>query len=255
MSVLTFVSSMTNMKLDKKVIKPDADGYYKVTLGAINIHNSSGDFYEYNNEVAELFKSSASLMMRLQNGALRSENGHPKVLPGMSKKDFIRRICTIEETLVCGHIKEINVNITERVDPGSNAPIVLITGLIRPEGMHGEALKSSLENPDSNTALSIRSLTADRMVGATKVKTLKYIVTWDFVIMPGIPVADKMTWASLESEDMIEFTESELAGLSNDLNSLEQGVSLESEKALFHDVIKVVDSCKDEGKSCLYNNW
>ena len=29
------------------VLKPDAEGYYTVVLGALNFYNSAGDFYPY----------------------------------------------------------------------------------------------------------------------------------------------------------------------------------------------------------------
>ncbi len=255
MSKITFTSSFSKLKLDKTKLKPNADGYYKVSLGAINVYNSAGDFYEYTEEVAKLFGASSTLMTRLDAGALRSENGHPKMLPGMSKNDFIRRICTIEETLVCGHIKEVSIEMTNKTEKDANAPIVMVTGLIRPEGTHGEALKSSLENPDSNSALSIRSLTKNRMVGNTMVKTLIHIATWDFVIMPGISIANKANWASLESEDLLDFDDSELDDLTSSIENLKSEISVESEKLSLDEMLSAINSCKEDGKSCIYKHW
>ena len=52
-------------------IKPDANGYREVVLGAFNCNNSGGAFYPLE-PVKNLLVSSSSLMRRLKDRAIRS---------------------------------------------------------------------------------------------------------------------------------------------------------------------------------------
>lgn len=180
----------------------DADGYYELIVGGFNIFNTSNDVYPYE-PVKELFHNSGSLVRKIREGYLKSEYGHPKRPPGMSYTDFVRRNLAIEETLVCGSWKsvELDFDYCKNVSHLPNNGII-VKGLIKPSGPYGKYLEESLTNPNENTAFSIRSITNDKVIGGIKHKFIRHITTWDFVTTPGVRVANK--WAELGIESQIE---------------------------------------------------
>lgn len=183
----------------KGELKPDADGYYTVVVGALDHYNSNGAYYPLAPAKA-LFEDSSSFMRRVKDGCCKAECGHPKPTPGMSNRDFINRVLTIEETRVCAHFKSFTLE-TQSVKGENGQPVVAIIAEVKPAGPMGPALKEALENKHENVCFSIRSLTQDfvNQSGVT-IKNIKTIVTFDWVIEPGIAVAKK--WHSPALEDM-----------------------------------------------------
>ena len=186
------------VKKDRLVV--DENGYYTINLGALNSFNSAGEFYTAS-KATELFESSSVLMRRIQSGSLYMELGHPKRQPGMTDEDFYRRILTIEETNVCGHISEVTLDFNYgKKNPILNNPdLIAIVGKVKPAGPHAETLRISLENPKQNTAASIRGITENKYSNGRMNRTLTNIITWDHVIEPGIAIANKATTAALEA--------------------------------------------------------
>ena len=178
-------------------LKPDADGYYEMVLGALDFYNSAGAFYDLDN-AKDRFKASSSLMRRIANGALRGEYGHPKKLPGQTERDFMKRICDIYEDRVSHHIREVRIDYTS-VKTEDGKPCIAIIGLVKPCGPYGAALQASIDNPKENVCFSIRSLTDDVIEGGKWFKHLKVIITWDLVNEPGLSIATKWKAPSLES--------------------------------------------------------
>lgn len=209
----------------KGILKPDENGYYEVVLGALNFYNSIGAFYPLE-PAKKLFEESSSLMRRINSGALRGEMGHPKKQPGMSMRDYVSRILEIHEENVCCHIKEVRLD-HDSVKDENGKPVLAIIGKVKPSGPKGQSLKESLENPDENVCFSIRSLTHDTMVNGVLQKHLKTIITWDYVLEPGLSVAKKWHAPSLEGmNDELLITAKDLVAVSK-LESL-GGISLES---------------------------
>lgn len=190
------------------ILKKDADGYYEVVIGALNVFNSAGQFYVYE-QAKELFQSSSQLMRRVSRGSLRGEYGHPKFLPGMTNDQFANRVLSIYEENVSHHFKEITLDF-ERVKGEDGKPVIAIIGKVKPAGPNGPALEKSLENKDENVCFSIRAFTDDfRERGIVK-RVLKTIVTWDYVNEPGIAVAEKFKAPALESLSERNFSRGEL---------------------------------------------
>lgn len=178
-------------------LKPDANGYYEVVLGALQAFNSAGQFYPLQ-EAKQLFESSSSLMRRISNGALRGENGHPRYQEGMSERAWFARVNDIFEPNCCVHHAEVNLSYDSMKDP-QGRPVVAVIGKIKPSGAGERFLERQLENPKENVCFSIRSFTNDRMEAGIVKKYLKHIVTWDYVNEPGIAVANKYSSPALES--------------------------------------------------------
>lgn len=179
-------------------IKPDANGYYEVILGAFNIHNSSGAFYPLE-PVKNLLLSSSNLMRRIKDRALRSEYGHPRK-GNMRPAEFLARVMDILETNTCNHIMKIELDEQRIVDPNTNKTAAVIIGWVYPSGPFGPILEKQFSNAQESVSYSIRSITNDHFnASGTLIKEIKEIVTWDYVNEPGIHLAKKGFSPSLES--------------------------------------------------------
>lgn len=183
----------------------DSDGYYEVVVGALNMHNSAGDYYVFE-QARELFESSSSaLMRRVTRGALRGEYGHPKPEYGQNMDSFAHRVMRIDESNVCCHHAELTLDFN-RVKGADGRPVIAIISKMAPNGPLGHVLERQLQNKRENVCFSIRSFTEDYMDRGTKKRILKTVVTFDYVNEPGIAVAEKWKSPALESfkeEDMV----------------------------------------------------
>lgn len=182
----------------KGILKPDATGYYRVILGALNIHNSGNAFYDWEGS-KQVFDKSQDLMRRILSNKLYSELGHPKRIPGMGRDEYLQRILTVYEANVCNHIRMIELQ-EEVTRAEGGKPVVVTYGEVKPFGPMGEIAEESLSSPDINTCYSIRSITFDqRDSWGRLVKKLMEVATWDLVLEPGIEIATKFDNPSLES--------------------------------------------------------
>jgi len=188
--------------LNKKkqgLLKQEADGYYRVVLGALNAYNSIGDLYPYEPAKA-LFEASGALKRRIARGALRAENGHPKWEPAMSEEQYACRVMEIRESRVCAHIKQIDL-VFDKYRDEKGRPIIGIEGYVAPSGELGYVLEKALVNPNENIAFSIRSFTENIPTFSGVHRVLKNIVTWDYVGEPGIAQAEKYYSPALENKE------------------------------------------------------
>ncbi len=177
-------------------LKPDADGYYTLVLGALDFFNSAGSYYPYES-AKHLFQESSSLIRRCNSGALRGEYGHPRK-GNMTDAQFLSRIMDIDEKNVCCHIRRVWIDCNTLKDEQGKG-IVAILGEVKPMGPYAQALQQSLDNPSENVCFSIRSITNDQIIGGVNNKHLRAICTWDYVNEPGISVANKWRSPALES--------------------------------------------------------
>lgn len=246
------------------VLKCDKDGYYEITLGALDFFNSAGAFYVFEG-AKHLFEESSSLMRRIRNGSLKGEYGHPKFLPGMSKRDFIARILTINEDCISHHIRNVKIE-TEKVKGQAGERVIAIMGEVKPAGPHGPALKESFENRHENVCFSIRSMTNDVYDHrGVLTKTLQEIITWDYVNEPGISVANKFQAPGLEARQKngeilatledVSFTFENLMEVRK-LHESMKGVGVES-SMIIDNVIKALgwDKPKQNGRGPISSRW
>ena len=234
-------------------LKKDSNGYYYVTLGALNTFNSANEFYALTQNVKDLFtKDSSVLMRRLKAGYLKGEVGHPKLEPGMSREQFFSRNMRIDERNVCVHIKEIVLEETD-IDSGygDGSKVVIVSGWVKPSGPHADALERDLENPDVNVAFSIRSFTSNKMVNGVLVKEIAQVITWDWVTEPGIAKANKWTKLGIESRDVCSMSLEDIAGSDDDEINECFNCSLENndERDLVKELISNVSKTKEDKKS------
>lgn len=204
---------------DNRLLEKDENGYYRVTLGAINAFNASGEFYLAEGVKDIIENDSNSLARRLKGGYLKGEAGHPVYETGMSKAEFFARNQRIHLPLVSHHIREVMLTPTNIPSglPGKGN-LVIVEGWIKPSGPMGDSLKKDLDDPECNVAFSIRSFTHDIMIAGTNNKKIVQIVTWDWVVEPGIKIANKFSKLASESLQLetVEYGSISFEELSND---------------------------------------
>ena len=125
-------------------LKQNENGYWPIIVGALNVFNSAGQYYVYE-QAKELFESSSQLMRRVSRGALRGECGHPKMLPGMTNDQFANRIMSIYEENVCCHHKSLTLDF-DNVKDEQGKPVIAIISEVMPSGPMGPQLEKSLRN-------------------------------------------------------------------------------------------------------------
>lgn len=231
-----------------KTLEKDEHGYYKVCLGGLNTHNSAGAYYVADG-VKELVSNPSSLVYRrLKSGYLNGEMGHPSFVPGMTKTDFILRNMKIDQSNISHHIKEIEFL------PDSKSNMIKIMGWVKPAGPHGEILRQALDNPDQNVAFSIRSFTDDTMQAGKLIKKIREIITWDWVVEPGIKEANAWDTLSMESLDLFHITLKDIKDAEKELNttSIMSNEASEIKTALsrLSNTVKLQNNSND-----LFNRW
>jgi len=188
----------------KGIITPDQNGYFEICVGGLNIYNSMGEFYTVEG-VRQLFEKSSRLMKNIQNGNLKSEEGHPKWTPGMTEDAWLRRLARIEEQNVCGHVSEVWLEEDYgKKNPKLDNSVVGIFLKIKPAGIYGPALESAFLNPKENVNFSIRGITNDYYHGRQCIRVLEEIYTWDRVSVQGLDLANKFDSPSLEDDGVVE---------------------------------------------------
>ena len=213
------VFSYVRTGAENKQIKKDDKGYYFITLGAFNAYNRSGAFYLMDGVRDLVENKSSSLNRRIRDGYLKGEAGHPNYETGMSKVEFYERNLKIEQTRISHHIRDIVFTDTKTPCgmPGKGN-IVLVQAWLKPDGLMGDALKKSLDDPEQNVAFSIRCFTKDEMVNGTVIKQVVQIVTWDWVVEPGMKMANKFDTLNLESLDFTPISLRSLREYNNELS-------------------------------------
>lgn len=201
MENLFFTSTRLQYNGKQGILKPDAEGYYEMPIGALNCKNSLGEFYTDEN-VEKIFSLSGDLMRKIKDGKLFGEWGHPVQQPGESDRDFMRRSCTINDKETCVFFSK--VWITREVTPEMRAfgipeNAAIIMGRFKPMGKLWETLQRSLDDPNVNTSFSGRYLTRDRHYRGVCYVIVEGVVTWDAVGDQGHAVAEKAFATRLES--------------------------------------------------------
>lgn len=190
--VVQVMDNMDGRKL--KALRPDENGYYDVCLAMLDSTSRNNAYYEVDSIVNEITNPRSVFNMMLTQGNLRGEYGHP------SATADLQRIDAILEDRVSHHIAKIWTG--ERVATG-----IPVYGKIKPSGPFGHLLESSLLNGQENTTFSLRCLMTERPDQSSnrRIRTVKRLVTFDYVNMPGYVEASK--WYSPGKESFsIEIT-------------------------------------------------
>jgi len=188
----------TSLKGTNKVgvLPVDENGYRTMIVGALNMFNSAGEFYVAEEAKELIVNSSSAFQRRVARGVLKAEYGHPKPFPGQSERSFAARVLNIDEDRVAAHHKEIWLDFDAKAPDGKS--VIGIMSKVRDSGPFGPTLARSLENKDENVCFSIRAFTDDKMMGGINYRTLRQIITFDYVNEPGMALAEKFRSPALE---------------------------------------------------------
>lgn len=190
----------TKVNVKQEQLEKDGDGYYLVTLGAFNTFNTSGVFYLEDKIRDFIHNDNYYLSKRIKQGYLYGEMGHPQRLPGQSPTDFLLRTGRIDMDRISHHIKEVLFVPTNKSSGVPGQPnILLCKGWVKPAGVFGDKLQASLDNPNINTAFSLRAIHDESKKGGIPMKTITQIITWDWVLQPGMSCANK--WDTLTADE------------------------------------------------------
>lgn len=180
-------------------LKPDSTGYYEVVLGGFETSNMHGHFYSWEDQTKRLFEESSQFMRQIKNGNLFGEYGHPKRQPAENIMDFLRRCIIVDEERQAFHIRKVSINERDVKDDKGKA-IVAVLGEIKPMGPKGSYLKEILDTPSANCCFSVRAQTDDKdLPNGKESRSVKQIITWDYVGDPGVPTSTKYKSPKLES--------------------------------------------------------
>jgi len=204
MSNNTISFTCTTLPVNKKGELPvDADGYYTHPVGALDAVNSVGEYYTADKAARDLFESNSLFMRRVKASTLSGECGHPKPLPGQSMESYTERFMMIEETRISHHFAELWLDF-DGVKKPDGSPQITIMAKVKPEGPYQQALESALKNPRMNTCFSLRGATEDVNIAGVWNRTIKHVVTFDWVQHSGIEFAKKYYSPTLESDREIQ---------------------------------------------------
>ena len=200
-------------------LKPDSDGYYEVVLGGFETANMHGHYYNFEHKTKALFEESSQFMRQIKNGNLFGEYGHPKRKPAESIMEFLRRCILVDEKNQCMHIRKVSINERDVKDKSGKA-IVAVIGEIKPMGPYGGSLKEILNTRSANCCFSVRAQTDDSdLPNGKELRSVKQIITWDYVGDPGVATSTKFNSPKLESfyDEFVDYSvmealRSDLAG-------------------------------------------
>lgn len=180
-------------------LKPDSDGYYEVVLGGFETENAHGHYYSFEDQTRRLFESSSQFMRQISAGNLWGEWGHPKREVGESLEAFLRRCILVSENRYALHIRKVSINERDVKDAKGKA-IVAVLGEVKPMGPFGHCLKEVLDTRSANACFSVRAQTDDEdMPNGKEKRSVKQIITWDYVGDPGVATSTKFHSPKLES--------------------------------------------------------
>lgn len=171
-----------------KAITPDKDGYYcnfpVAVLGAPS-RSGHGMSYDPESAIAAMSNPKMPFFLRLQDGSLYGERGHPTIPENMNRKDKIRRILSIESKNLSHHFRKIAA--AETLENGG----VVIRADIKPYGTYGKDLEEQFLDPNMNVSFSLRAMADARRVGATMRRFIKHFVTFDSETIGGFDETSK----------------------------------------------------------------
>jgi len=178
-------------------LKKDSNGYRSIVLGAFDIGSRDGEVYRLNKVVRDAFESSHSMQRAINNGQLYGEQGHPTMEPGMTMEGFLSRVVTIRESEHALKIAEAKL-VPAKDENGK--PFILTMGRVRGAGKYMEGVEADFDDPETNSAVSIRTLTKmPRYRDGYMMRDVTELVTWDKVGEQAAVHADKYHSVGMQS--------------------------------------------------------
>lgn len=164
-------------------MKPDDDGYYNnVPLMMLGVPTLNGTMYDSKCIVDCITDPASRFNIMLTSGTLYGEYDHPE----FKSKEDIARLLDIRRQFESHHIKRVS---TVATSDGNT----LIVGSIKPTGPYGKYLSEDFQDPNRNTAFSVRSLCEEQRnpKNGQVMRKIRVLVTFDAVGSPGFKQASK----------------------------------------------------------------
>lgn len=207
MSKVSFGNIILAASGKQGILKPDDKGLYLLNAGAFNVGNFSGLKYPANDYIISQMEENSDLKRRVKMGYCKMEVEHPEPVvfvvengvkykkPMESVLQWINRLRSYDPDNICGLISEI---IFEADDERDLSKPIWNFIRCKPFGPKGDQFRESLETPEHNTAVSIRTQISPFNPGDTQ-KNVEYWTGYDWVSDPGMVHANKHMTAGCES--------------------------------------------------------
>jgi hypothetical protein len=243
--ILTFGSTVLEGSGKRGILKPMEPGgnYYLMNSGGFNIQNRGGVGYRFNDYIKECMHPDSDLNRRAAENQLWCELGHPpqyfwtreggRIIqtPITDLYQWIHRLRTVLEPNVCAAIRKIHWIMT-----GGDKDPVHNKVEIRSFGPLKDVFQDSIDDPDMNTAISIRTVTKPQQMGDRN-REVEYFTGYDVVMEQGMLNACKHRSAGLEdflSSALYDSTPAEVVATVDEfLFMCKQTVNNEAAKARF----------------------
>ncbi len=246
MSEYRFTIDRTNLEGKQGILKCDAEGYYDdVLVGVFNVENSGGERYIFDKDIADMLDTGlqrSQMTKWLAQGKLIGEREHPHIQDFLSKDRsfelakslWIKRNAELLSSNIAMQIAGLDPReLPDRVD---GRRVYGVYAKIRPAI---DPLKSSLDDPNANTAFSLRSYISRMIRGAEIVRKCSNIFTYDWVTLNGIARCEKFKMPGLESESAgIQLTPSVISDINEIFEEESLALGLESGSGIITQVIK-----------------
>lgn len=207
MSEISFGNIVLANSGKKGVLKPNSDGIYRLNAGGFNIPNHAGIVYPANKYIREQMEANSDLNRRVSMGYCLMEQEHPQPFFYVEENgvryrkamtsvlEWINRLRSYDHDNVCGLISKI---IFRPENPNNLSAPIWNEIDCKPFGAKAEWFRESLETPEHNTAVSIRTQISPFKPGETR-KEVVYWSGYDAVSEPGFLHANKHMSAGCES--------------------------------------------------------
>uniref|UniRef100_A0AAU8KXU9 Prohead protease n=1 Tax=Pantoea phage Survivor TaxID=3232176 RepID=A0AAU8KXU9_9CAUD len=191
----------------KGILKPNAQGLYRLNAGGFNIPNHAGITYPANDYIVAQIEENSDLQRRAKMGYCKMEVEHPEPFfyviengikyrqPMTDVLQWINRLRSYDPDNICGLISQV---LFRCEDPNNMAAPIWNEILCKPFGPKGDQFRESLDTPEHNTAVSIRTQISPFRPGETR-KNVEYWTGYDWVAEPGMIHANKHMSAGCES--------------------------------------------------------
>ena len=207
MSEISFGNIVLANSGKKGILKPNKDGIYRLNAGGFNIPNHAGIVYPANKYIREQMEANSDLNRRVSMGYCLMEREHPQPFFYVEENgvryrkamtsvlEWINRLRSYDDDNVCGLITKV---IFRPENPNNLSAPIWNEIDCKPFGKRAEEFRESLETPEHNTAVSIRTQISPFKPGETR-KEVEYWTGYDWVKEPGMIWANKHQSAGCES--------------------------------------------------------
>ncbi|UQT03352.1 prohead core protein protease [Serratia phage vB_SmaM-Yubaba] len=191
----------------KGILRPDEDGLYELNAGGFNIPNHAGIVYPANDYIISQIEENSDLNRRVKMGYCKMEVEHPEPFvyviengvkyraPMTDVIQWINRLRSFDPDRICGLISKV---IWRPEDNNNLSKPIWNLIKCKPFGPRGPEFQESLETPQHNTAVSIRTQISPFRPGELQ-KNVEYWTGYDWVSEPGMVHANKHMSAGCES--------------------------------------------------------